>query len=302
MAVDNFFAHLTLEKKYSFHTIKAYQKDIQSFHDFIRKEFEEEDLAAAKTVMIKDWMMHMVSSGTSSRTINRKISSLKSFYRYLVSEEIIDNNPANQIHSLKIGKQLPSYIEKERLNNFLNTEFDQNNFAQTRDRLIMDIFYATGIRRNELIELTEQSIDFSGNLIKVRGKGNKERILPLTKKLSDKIRSYIELKQNTFLDTNPFLFVTDKGLKVYAEFIYRIVNKQLSGLTSSKKSPHVLRHTFATHMLNNGADLNSIKELLGHANLSATQVYTHNSIEQLKAIYNNAHPRAHLKKGGHNES
>lgn len=302
MAVDNFFAHLTLEKKYSTHTIKAYQKDIQSFHNFIRNEFEQEDLATANAVMIKGWMMHLVNSGTSPRTINRKISSLKSFYRYLVAEEIIESNPAKQIHSLKTGKQLPSYIEKEKLNNFLNTEFDKNNFAQMRDRLIMDMLYATGIRRNELIELSEQSIDFSGNFIKVKGKGNKERILPLTKKLSDSIQFYIELKQNTFPDSNSSLFVTDKGAKVYAEFIYRIVNRQLSGLTSSKKSPHVLRHTFATHMLNNGADLNTIKELLGHANLSATQVYTHNSIEQLKAIYNNAHPRAHLKKGGHNES
>lgn len=302
MAVDNFFAHLTLEKKYSTHTIKAYQKDIQSFHNFIRNEFEQEDLATANAVMIKGWMMHLVNSGTSPRTINRKISSLKSFYRYLVAEEIIESNPAKQIHSLKTGKQLPSYIEKEKLNNFLNTEFDKNNFAQMRDRLIMDMLYATGIRRNELIELSEQSIDFSGNFIKVKGKGNKERILPLTKKLNDNIRSYIKLKQKTFPDSNSSLFVTDKGAKVYAEFIYRIVNRQLSGLTSSKKSPHVLRHTFATHMLNNGADLNTIKELLGHANLSATQVYTHNSIEQLKAIYNNAHPRAHLKKGGHNES
>lgn len=302
MAVDNFFAHLTLEKKYSTHTITAYQKDIQSFHNFIRNEFEQEDLAVAKTVMIKDWMMNLVNSGMSPQTINRKISSLKSFYRYLVAQEIIKTNPANQIHSLKTGKQLPSYIEKERLNNFLNTEIDKNNFSHARSRLIMEMFYSTGIRRNELIELTEQSIDFSGNFIKVKGKGNKERILPLTKKLSDNIRYYIELKHNTFPDSNTYVFLTDKGAKVYAEFIYRIVKKQLSGLTSSKKSPHVLRHTFATHMLNNGADLNSIKELLGHANLSATQVYTHNSIEQLKAIYNNAHPRAHLKKGGHNES
>ena len=252
--------------------------------------------------MIKDWMMNMVGSGITPRTINRKISSLKSFYRYLAVEGIIDNNPTNQIHSLKIGKLLPSYIEKEKLNNFLDADFDSNNFRQTRNRLIIEMLYQTGIRRNELIQLGEQSIDFSGNFIKVKGKGNKDRTLPLTKKLSERIKSYINLKRITFPGSNSFLFVTDKGEKVYAEFIYRIVNKQLSGLTSSKKSPHVLRHSFATHMLNNGAQLNTIKELLGHANLSATQVYTHNSIEQLKNIYNNAHPRAKLKKGGHNES
>jgi integrase/recombinase XerC len=302
MAVAHFLRYLTFEKKYSAHTIQAYQHDIQSFHEFIQREFEVEDLTIVQTGMIKSWMMQMVSSGISPRTINRKISSLKSFYRYLVTEETIKNNPANQIHSLKIGKQLPSYVEKEKLNNLLNTEIDENNFRQTRDRLIIDMLYATGIRRNELIELTEQSINFSGNFIKVKGKGNKERILPLTKKLCDNIQSYIELKHKTFRDSSLFLFVTDKGAKVYAEFIYRIVNRQLTGLTSSKKSPHVLRHSFATHMLNNGAELNTIKELLGHTNLSATQVYTHNSIEQLKNIYNNSHPRANLKKGGHNES
>jgi len=302
MAVANFFRHLTFEKKYSVHTLKAYEHDIQTFQEFIQKEFEIEDLTSVQTVMIKDWMMQMVSSGISFRTINRKISSLKSFYRFLVSEETIQTNPAKQIHMLKLGKKLPTYVEKENMNTFLNSEYDGNNFGQTRDRLIIDLFYSTGIRRNELIELTEQSVDFSANLIKVRGKGNKERILPLTKKLCDNIQNYIDIKQKAFPTNDTSLFVTDKGAKVYAEFIYRLVNKQLAGLTSSKKSPHVLRHSFATHMLNNGADLNTIKELLGHANLSATQVYTHNSIEQLKTIYNNSHPRAKLKKGGHNES
>ncbi|HEY9115120.1 MAG TPA: tyrosine-type recombinase/integrase [Bacteroidales bacterium] len=302
MAIAEFFAHLTLEKKYSVHTLKAYQADIQSFHSFVQNEFELTDLTKVQTIMIKDWMMFLVNSGTTPRTINRKISSLKSFYRFLVSEEIIKTNPAIYIHTLKIGKQLPTYVEKEKLNNFLNSEIDEDKFSQLRDRLIMDIFYSTGIRRNELIELKENSVNLSGNFTKVIGKGNKERILPLTKKLSKDIQKYLELKSKKFNNSVPYLFVTDKGKKVYPEYIYRLVNKQLTGLTSSKKSPHVLRHSFATHMLNNGADLNTIKELLGHANLSATQVYTHNSIEQLKTIYNNSHPRANLKKGGHNES
>jgi integrase/recombinase XerC len=302
MVVVNFFSHLTFEKNYSVHTIKAYQNDIRSFHQFIQKEFDLDDLILVQNVMIKDWIMQMVNSGITSRTINRKISSLKSFYRFLFSEEIIQKNPASQIHMLKPGKQLPSYIEKDTLNNYLDSEVNFTEFKTARNRLVMELFYATGIRRNELVELTEASVDISGNFIKVKGKGNKERYIPLTKKLSNKIQNYIDLKHATFPDSDTCLFLTDKGDKVYAECIYRIVKKELAGLTSAKKSPHVLRHSFATHMLNNGAELNTIKELLGHANLSATQVYTHNSIEQLKTIYNNAHPRAKLKKGGHNES
>ena len=302
MAVDNFLLYLAAEKKYSSNTVNAYKTDIQSFHDYIQLKFGENELIDANSIMVKDWVMHLVNYGTSSRSINRKISSLKSFYRYLSIEEKIKFNPALKIHSLKSGKRLPSYVEKESINTLLNSEFDENNFSELRDRLIMEIFYSTGIRRSELIELEENSIDFSSEFIKVKGKGNKERIVPLTKKLSTIIQNYLELKNKTFNKPSRQLFVTDKGLKVYPEFIYRLVNKQLSGLTSSKKSPHVLRHSFATHMLNNGAELNTIKELLGHANLSATQIYTHSSIEQLKKIYNNSHPRANLKKGGHNES
>lgn len=302
MAIDNFLEHLLIEKKYSVHTVKAYQNDIYSFQGFIQQEFEVDDVASAQTLMIKDWIMHLVNSGISSRSINRKISSLKSFYRYLVSEESIVKNPATQIHVLKTGKQLPSYIEKESINRFLNTDYDENDFNQTRNRLIVDLLYTTGLRRNELIELSEHSVDFSSNFLKVKGKGNKERILPLSRKLVENFQNYLNLKHSTFRNSENCMFVTDKGVKINAQFIYRLVNKQLKGLTSSKRSPHVLRHSFATHMLNNGAELNTIKELLGHANLSATQVYTHNSIEQLKAIYNNSHPRANLKKGGHNES
>lgn len=302
MAIDNFLNYLGAEKKYSPNTFIAYKTDIEAFQGYLKFKFEIFDLTDANTQMIKDWVMHLVNSGHSSRTINRKISSIKSFFRYLKTEDKIKVNPAIKIRSLKSGKRLPSYVEKENMAILLNSKFDENNFSQLRDRLIMELFYRTGVRRNELIELQEKSIDFSGEFLKVKGKGNKERIIPLTMKLSTIIRKYLELKNKTFNQTEQYLFVTDKGTKVYPKYIYRLVNKQLSGFTSAKKSPHVLRHSFATHMLNNGADLNTIKELLGHANLSATQVYTHSSIEQLKKIYNHSHPRANLKKGGNNES
>lgn len=302
MVVGKFFNHLAFEKRFSNHTIIAYQNDLRSFQDFLSKEFEIDELQAVQSAMIKSWIMEMVTTGLTPRSINRKVSTLKTFFRFLKSEGVIDNNPASSIHTLKIGLRLPVYVEKEKLNSFLNLQAEDDDFVANRDKLIIDLLYSTGIRRSELIGLTNDSIDFSGKMLKVLGKGNKERLIPLTSKMLVNIEHYINHKKERFPDAEFAFIITDNGAKAYPEFIYRIVNKQLADLTSAKKSPHVLRHTFATHMLNNGANLNTLKEILGHSSLSATQVYTHNTIEQLKSIYNHAHPRAQQKKGGYNES
>jgi integrase/recombinase XerC len=212
----------------------------------------------------------------------------------MLREGKIKANPMQKVPLLKTGKKLPVYIEKKQLSEYLDLQVDKDDFFQVRNRIVIDLLYATGLRQGELIGLKHSSVDFSNKMLKVLGKRNKERLIPLSYKMVDDIRDYIMLKEKTFDRTtgDDWLIVTNKGKKAYPKLIYRIVYSELSGFTNTKKSPHVLRHSFATHMLNNGADLNSIKELLGHSNLSATQVYTHNSIEQLKKIYNKAHPRA----------
>jgi integrase/recombinase XerC len=242
--------------------------------------------------MIKSWVADLKEKGLNSNSINRKISTLKSYYKFLLKKGAITSNPMQKIHLLKKAKKLPAYIEKGQLKTYLEDHLSVDDFIAARNKLIIELLYATGIREAELIALTHQSIDMSNKMLKVLGKGNKERIIPLSNSIIDEISHYISLKEKTFHNSNNWLIVTNRGLKAYPKFIYRAVNDQLSGYTSTKKSPHILRHSFATHMLNNGADLNTIKELLGHSSLSATQVYTHNTIEQLKKIYNKAHPRA----------
>ncbi|HHL57761.1 MAG: integrase [Bacteroidetes bacterium] len=294
MSIQHFLQYISFEKRYSKHTVKAYESDLSAFTGYLAEEFEIEDTQTATPPMIRSWVVSLKESGQSTQSVNRKISTLKSYYKFLLKEERVASNPMQKIPLLKKAEKLPEYIEEKQLSDYLDTTVSKDNFEQVRNRLIIDLLYATGLREAELISLKNNSVDFANKMLKVLGKRNKERIIPLSNKMVEDIRAYIMLKEKTLDHTNntEWLIVTNKGKKAYPKLIYRTVHNELSGYTSSKKSPHVLRHTFATHMLNNGADLNSIKELLGHSNLSATQIYTHTTIEQLKKIYNKAHPRA----------
>lgn len=296
--INRFLLYISDERRYSAHTAKAYENDLSAFSKFIEAEFEMSDLSKVSPEMIRSWVVYLMDTKTSPLSVNRKVSSLKSFYKFFLKKGVIENDPTTTITTLKVPKRLPVYVEKDRINEYLDSEKKESDFVKVRDRLVIELLYSTGLRRSELIGLKVSSIDFGTNQMKVLGKRNKERIIPLSERIVSVIKNYLALKETTFNEQSPYLIITNKGNRPYPKFIYRIVNKELSGLTGAKKSPHVLRHTFATHMLNNGADINVIKELLGHANLSATQIYTHNTIEQLKSIYDNAHPRAKLKKGG----
>lgn len=298
MEIKDFIRYISFEKRYSQNTVNAYEADLKAFSAFLSEEFELENPTQATQDMIRTWVMQLMDEGYTPRSLNRKISTLKSFYRYLYKEGVTQNNPMANISLLKTPKPLPVYFEKDQINDYLNEPADVNDFEEMRDKLVIDLLYSAGLRESELIGLKESSVDYASGTLKVLGKRNKERIIPLSKKMMERIGRYVEKKNQNFQNLSPWLIVTGKGKQSYPKLIFRIVDKELKALSASKKSPHVLRHTFATHMLNNGADLNTIKELLGHASLSATQVYTHNSIEQLKSIYSKAHPRAKLKKGG----
>lgn len=291
MTVTDFIQYISFEKRYSGSTVKAYERDLSAYSQYLKTLYEIDSIADSDYNMVRSWIVSLMDQGLNSRSVNRKISSLKSYFRFLLKEGIIEQNPLHNVTMVKTSKKLPAYIDESEINELLDNEIDYNDFTEVRDRLIIELFYLTGIRRSELIGLKPESIDTARSLLKVDGKGNKQRMIPLSDKLQEHIQEYNKVKEKKFGNTS-HLIVTDKGKKAYPEFIYRRVKKVLSGLSSIKKNPHILRHSFATHMLNNGADLNIIKELLGHANLSATQVYTHNTISQLKTIYNNAHPRA----------
>ncbi|RLD43943.1 MAG: integrase [Bacteroidetes bacterium] len=302
MTISNFLQYISLEKRYSKHTLTAYNNDLQTFAYFLSDEFEQDDLISVSPEMVRSWVVKLMDDGLSTRSVNRKISTLNSFYRHLIIKGVIENNPAKNISTLKNAERIAVFMQQEQINTYLNREIDENNFSSVRNKLVVDLLYSTGMRRAELISLKTDFVDFANKVLKVRGKRNKDRLIPLSQKMIEQIQAYLNLKKETFQDAAQFLIVTNTGKKAYPKFIYLIVNNELSGITSTRKSPHVLRHSFATHLLNNGAGLNSIKELMGHANLSATQIYTHTTIEQLKSIYTQAHPRAKLNKGGKYES
>ncbi len=295
MTIVSFIDYIANEKRYSSHTLKAYRKDLELFTTYLNDEFEFNNPAKANQEMIRSWIVYMIDQGLSGGSVNRKISTLNSYYNYLISTSVLSDNPARHIVSVKTPQRLPVYFNEEQLNEFLDSNSEAHDFAKLRNMMVVELLYSTGMRRSELVTLTIRSIDFSNSTLKVLGKRNKERIIPLSQKQIKSIIKYIAEKEKKFGNLVDYLIVTDKGAKAYPKLIYRIINSELSVLTGSIKSPHVLRHSFATHMLNNGADLNTIKEFLGHANLTATQIYTHNTIEQLKKVYSKAHPRAKLK-------
>lgn len=293
MLSDNFIEYLRVEKRYSSHTITAYQKDLEQFGMFISDQFSLERAEQAGYKHVRSWIVHLMDSNVTPRSVNRKISTLKSFYKFLLVRRVITENPMNKVISPKTSKRLPEFVEKESIDRLLDKIEFAANFEGSRNKLLLELFYMTGMRTSELQNLKLQDIDLSKKTIKVLGKQNKERILPFTERLRSEIMNYLSLRDELAKGGEPSFFLTSNGEKMYPKLVYRLIHHYLCLVTTlDKKSPHVLRHTFATHMLNNGADLNAIKELLGHASLSATQVYTHNTIEKLKKVYNQSHPKA----------
>ncbi|MBS2100141.1 tyrosine-type recombinase/integrase [Carboxylicivirga linearis] len=291
--INSFYKYLEFEKRSSVHTLTAYKNDVGQFCDYLEeKEINNWQKVTAK--IIRQWMVEMLDQGVSARTVTRKISTLKVLFRFLIREEVLESNPTDKVTTPKIPKRLPIFVKETEMDILLDQIDFGEDYSGVRNKTIIDLFYFTGMRLSELVELTISQIDFSNEVIKVLGKRNKERIVPVTKELKMALVSYINKRKQTFPEVkNKVLFLTDKGNPVYQKLVYRVVNRYLSQVsTVTKKSPHVIRHSFATALLNKGADLNAIKELLGHANLAATEVYTHNSYEKLNSIYKQAHPRA----------
>ncbi len=293
MSLKAFSDYLLLEKKYSKHTVLAYIRDAETFQEFLNEHHNSEGIAQVGYSEIRQWIVELVNSDISNRTINRKVSSLNSYYKFLLKTQYIDVNPLKQHKALKVGKKVQLPFSEQELKTVLENSIEVNDFESARNHLIIELFYATGIRRIELVNIKLLDIDFGNMQLKVLGKRNKERYIPLIEALSKAIKTYIEYRnQLVIIENKEMLFLTKKGLKIYEKLVYRIINKYFSEASSKAKcSPHVLRHSFATHLLNQGADLNAVKELLGHTSLAATQVYTHNSIAELKKVYAKSHPR-----------
>jgi integrase/recombinase XerC len=292
MPINSFINYLALEKKYSKHTITAYQNDLNSFQIFCKNEYDGQSIVDVNYAQIRTWIVSLVNSNISNRTVNRKVSSLKSFYKFLQKTAQIETNPLVKHQALKVSKQIQVPFSEKEILSVLQAIDKDRNFESVRNKLIVELFYATGIRRSELINLKISAIDFLNETVKVFGKRNKERYIPLIKPTLKSLKEYIEFRDE--IQTNEsYLLLTKKGKKLYDTLVYRIINNYFSRVSSKvKKSPHIIRHSFATHLLNQGADLNSVKELLGHSSLASTQIYTHSSLGKLKEVYNHAHPRS----------
>jgi len=294
MPFKPFIDYLLLEKKYSKLTVNAYKKDLEDFLNFLKAEFETYKLSEVHYTQIRSWIVSLVEKGISNRSINRKVSGLNSCYKFLLKVGDIETNPLAKHRALKTSKKIQVPFSEKEVAFALEDIHFENSFEGVRDKLIIELFYSTGIRRIELVELKLNSIDLANKTIKVLGKRNKERFVPLLDSVIETIQKYHNSRNNLEnIRNQDYLFLTKKGMKIYETLVYRIINEYF-GLASTKvkKSPHILRHSFATHLLNQGADLNAVKELLGHSSLAATQVYTHNSIAELKKVYSNAHPRS----------
>ena len=290
---DAFKDYLQLEKKYSPHTINAYLNDINSFELFNKNQFNDENIDQVNYSQIRSWIVSLVDNNRSNVSVNRKMASLKAFYKFLLKTKQIEVSPLLKHKALKTPKTLQIPFSEKEVVDVLSQIQNPIGFEEIRDKLIIDLFYTTGIRRTELIHLKTANVNTSNNTIKVLGKRNKERILPLLPIVSEQLILYAnERTRLEIITDNDFFFLTKKGLKLNDSFVYRLINTYFSTVSEKvKKSPHILRHTFATHLLNNGADLNSVKELLGHSSLASTQIYTHSSLSELKKVYEEAHPR-----------
>lgn len=293
MSFSSFAAYLRLERKYSSHTVTAYLNDLQDFQTFASDEYQYADIGEVNYSVIRSWIVSLVDSGISNRSVNRKIASLKSFYKFLIKIEQIEASPLTKHKALKSTKKIQIAFSEKEIENVMDVLKDENTFEGLRDRLIVELFYSTGIRRAELINLKINDISVVQRTIKVLGKRNKERIIPLLPSVLDTIKKYLSIRNNLpVIESQENLFLTAKGVKIYEMLVYRIINSYFGKASEKvKKSPHILRHSFATHLLNEGADISSVKELLGHSSLASTQVYTQNSIAKLKEVYKNSHPR-----------
>lgn len=292
--MDLFFKYLEYEKRYSPHTLTSYRTDLGQFATYLAQTYQIENPAAADHTIIRSWIVQLLQNKMEARSVNRKIACLRSYYKFMLRNGQIQQNPMLKVNAPKAGKKLPAFLPKETIERLFEQIEFPDTFEGWRDKLVLELLYGTGMRLSELIGLQETSIDLHQNTIKVLGKGQKERILPLNNALRTCLEVYRRFKTSEFPDNKPAaLLVTSKSQPLYPKLVYRIV-KNYTGMvtTSQHRNPHVLRHTFATHLLDNGADLNAIKDLLGHSSLAATQVYTHNSIEKLKAIFEKAHPKA----------
>lgn len=284
LLITDFLNYLKDNKGYSPETIKSYSSDLGSFVSFLSDSYDLDDISKATKNIIRSYLVHLSERKLSPRSINRQLSTLKTFYNYLLKNELVDINPVNSIPNLKLPERLPVYVNEEAIDDLLH------NTISISDRVVLLLLYCTGMRRAELINLKLSDIDVEQKTIKVLGKGNKERIIPVSIELLDVVKEYIDFRGHD-LD-HEYLITTKKGKKAYPKYVYNIVNKYLKQLgVTEKNSPHILRHTFATHLLNNGSELNAVKDLLGHSSLAATQVYTHNSLERLKKAYKNHHPK-----------
>ncbi len=292
--IKSFINYIKYEKRYSENTVISYLNDISQFYKFLEDNYSLEDINLVTHFMLRSWVVSLMKNKMSPKSVNRKISSIRMFFLFLKRENKIENNPTKKIIAPKIGKTLPKFIRKSEIDNLLDNVLKPVAYPEFRDKLIINLLYNTGMRKNEMINLHDKDIDFINKTILVTGKGNKQRIIPVTDSLLIEIEEFIN-KRNIFFEGSikDFLFLTDKGNKLYPKFVYNVVFKNLSMVSSSdKRSPHVLRHSIATHLSDENVEINALKALLGHSSLSSTQIYTHNSIEKLKKAYVEAHPKA----------
>ncbi len=289
-----FTEYLLREKNYSPLTVKAYRMDLENFSEFIHNDYDAMNINDVNYSQVRSWIVSLVESGVSNRTINRKTSSLNTYYKFLLKTETITKNPLTKHKALKTNKKIQIPFSENEMKTVIADLEPETDFKGLRNRLIVELFYATGIRRIELVQIKLSHFDVQNKTLKVLGKRNKERFIPLIDSVTETARAYLDIRKTlSTIEDKDYLFLTNKGLKIYETLVYRIINDYFSKASSKvKRSPHILRHSFATHLLNQGADLNAVKELLGHTSLAATQVYTHNSIAELKKVYSNAHPRS----------
>jgi len=291
VGTDEFLSYLQHEKRYSAHTVTSYEVDLRQFTSFMEFTQQEFDPLTITERQVRAWVVDLSESGISARSVNRKVTTLSVFYKYLKRSGLVSSNPTENISRLKQKKELPAFVDEKPLQTLLDDIPFGDDFGGWRDKAILELFYATGIRLSELLGVKLPDIDFAQHYLKVTGKRSKQRLVPLNQNIEMCLKRYLEVRADNHYASD-YVFLTIKGCRVYEKLVYRLVNRYLGLVTTmDKRSPHVLRHTFATHMLNNGADLNIVKEILGHSNLAATQVYTHNTFEKLKRTYEQAHPR-----------
>lgn len=292
--ITNFLQYLAYEKRYSAHTLTAYEADLTQFQAYLEETYSQSDTAAVTHMHLRSWVLSLVEGGMATRSVNRKLATLRSYYKFLLKREAVKQDPSLKVRAPKVQKGLPQFVQEAEMDRLLDNVPFPDSFDGWRDRLVLELLYGTGIRLAELLQLRLSDVNLYEGVIKVLGKRNKERVIPMAKPLQELTKKYTSSRAAAFGgDASAHLIVTDKGEQAYPMFIYRLVRKYLGTFTSAEKqSPHVLRHTFATHLLNNGADLNAVKDLLGHSSLAATQVYTHNSMEKLRKVFEQAHPKA----------